>query len=161
MARPKKLVPSYQLHKSTGQARTYIDGRDFYLGPYGSDESRRRFGELIALRQSGLPLESKSVTEDDRGPSIAEVILAFMHHAETHYVKNGNRMTARTLQLGSNFKQNAATRRTNRYWRTQIVGRLSRRLIFRFHSRSLLRRHCHQDSANPKDDRQRGAFPLR
>ena len=82
MARPKQIVPSYQLHKSTGQARTYLDGRDYYLGPYGSDESLIRYGELIGRFSSGLvPIDplSKPKTDDevDKGPSVAEVILAF------------------------------------------------------------------------------------
>lgn len=48
MPRPKSLIPAYLLHKPTGQARVRINGKDFYLGPYGSDESRRKYGELIA-----------------------------------------------------------------------------------------------------------------
>ena len=94
MARPKLVAPSYQLHKSTGQARTYFDGRDYYLGPYGSDESCIRYGELIGRLSYGLvPIDplSKPKTDDEvnKGPSVAEVILAFTLHAETHYVKNG------------------------------------------------------------------------
>jgi hypothetical protein len=35
----KKRKPSYLLHKATGQARVRIDGKDEYLGEYGSLES--------------------------------------------------------------------------------------------------------------------------
>ena len=38
----KKKPPSYLLHKATGQARVRIDGRDHYLGEFGSDQSRIR-----------------------------------------------------------------------------------------------------------------------
>ena len=34
--RPRK-APSYRLHKPTGQAVVRIDGRDFYLGKYGTE----------------------------------------------------------------------------------------------------------------------------
>jgi integrase len=44
---PSKRKPSYLLHKPTGQARVRIDGKDLYLGPYGSAESRDRYDEII------------------------------------------------------------------------------------------------------------------
>ncbi len=53
MARKKSAVPSYLLHKPTGQARVRVDGRDYYLGPYGSEESRIKFGEIVAKIGSG------------------------------------------------------------------------------------------------------------
>ena len=39
-----RRAPKYLLHR----ARVQIDGRDHYLGPYGSDESKQRYDELIA-----------------------------------------------------------------------------------------------------------------
>jgi hypothetical protein len=39
-------VPKYRLHKTTGRAVVTIDGRDFYLGPYNSPESRAKYDEL-------------------------------------------------------------------------------------------------------------------
>ena len=44
---PSKRKPSYLLHKPTGQARVRIDGKDLYLGAYGSAESRDRYDEII------------------------------------------------------------------------------------------------------------------
>ena len=99
MARPKQALPSYQFHKSTGQARTYIDGRDYYLGEYGSDESRVRYGNLIARVASGqTPVDPMAMPkvgsptdkpEVDPGPSVDELCISFWRHAEQHYVKNG------------------------------------------------------------------------
>jgi hypothetical protein len=40
-------VPTYGLHKPTGQARCYVNGNTVYLGKYGSEESRIRFGEIV------------------------------------------------------------------------------------------------------------------
>ena len=84
-------IPTYGHHKASGQARCYVNGKSIYLGPYGSPDSRRKFGELIARIGSGIPLEKKSSSEKqpDLGPSIAEIILAFWKHAEQHYLKNG------------------------------------------------------------------------
>lgn len=48
-----KKTPAYLLHKPTGQARVRIDGKDHYLGPFNSPESRERYDELVTtwLRQ--------------------------------------------------------------------------------------------------------------
>ena len=95
----KKNLPSYLLHTPTGQARCRIDGRDHYLGDYGSDQSRVRYGQLIAKLAGGQLVDpiarSKSgstttpTTEADPGPFVGELCLTFLRHAETHYVKNG------------------------------------------------------------------------
>ena len=55
MKTPK--VPTYGLHKQTGQARCYIHGKSYYLGKYGTEESRIRFGELVAKIVSGQPID--------------------------------------------------------------------------------------------------------
>jgi len=39
-ARP---VRKYAQHKASGQARVTVNGKDHYLGPYGSPESGRRY----------------------------------------------------------------------------------------------------------------------
>lgn len=41
-------IPSYRPHRATGQARVTIDGRDHYLGAYGSDDSKARYKRLVA-----------------------------------------------------------------------------------------------------------------
>ena len=94
MGRPKLSLPTYRLHKPSGLARTAINGQEYYLGPYGSDESRRRYGELIARIASGMPVidpmaKPQPATVDDPGPSINEICLSFWEHAEKHYLKNG------------------------------------------------------------------------
>ena len=88
-------VPTYGLHKPTGQARCYVNGKTVYLGKYGSEESRIRFGEIVGKLVSGQIFDpiartkSGSTTCDDPGPSVAELCVVFLTHAETHYVKNG------------------------------------------------------------------------
>lgn len=44
---PVRRKPVYSLHKSSGQARVRIDGREVYLRVYGSPESLARYDELI------------------------------------------------------------------------------------------------------------------
>lgn len=48
MSRPKNPVPKYLLHKSSGQARVVIDGRDVYLGAHGSPASFAAYAKLVA-----------------------------------------------------------------------------------------------------------------
>jgi hypothetical protein len=46
----RSKVPSYRLHKPSGQARVIIGGEHLYLGPYGSAESREKYARLVAER---------------------------------------------------------------------------------------------------------------
>jgi hypothetical protein len=39
----RKPVPSYLNHAPSGRARVRIDGKDHYLGPYGSEESKAEY----------------------------------------------------------------------------------------------------------------------
>ena len=98
MARKPNVFPSYLLHKQSGQARVRINGRDYLLGPYGSDESRIAYGQLIAKLAGGVQIDPIADSKrgslprnesDDPGPSVGELCLVFLKHAETHYVKNG------------------------------------------------------------------------
>ncbi len=80
---PKKhSKPSYLLHKPTGQARVRIDGKDHYLGEYGSPDSRQKYDDLIAewfIKQgdvSGFTL------------NVSELSLLFMEYAAGYYQKN-------------------------------------------------------------------------
>ena len=97
MSRRKNVFPTYTLHRPTGQARVRIGGRDFYLGPFGSIESRQRYGELIARSSAGLPLDSNcgnattNGNDADSGLTVGELLLAFKRHAETYYTKNGKK----------------------------------------------------------------------
>lgn len=98
MARKPNVFPSYLLHKQSGQARVRINGRDYLLGPFGSDESRIEYGRLIANLGAGIPIDPIADSKrgrlprnesDDPGPSVGELCLVFLRHAETHYIKNG------------------------------------------------------------------------
>ena len=57
MARKPNAFPSYLHHKASGQARVRINGRDYLLGPYGSDQSRIRYGELVSKLAGGIPID--------------------------------------------------------------------------------------------------------
>jgi hypothetical protein len=98
MARKPNVFPSYLLHQPTGQARVRINGQDHYLGEYGSEESRIRYGELIAKLGGGVKIDPVADSKrgrlprnesHDPGPSVGELCLVFLRHAEGHYLKDG------------------------------------------------------------------------
>lgn len=78
----QKKVPAYTLHKSSGRARVRIDGRDIYLGLYGSEGSRVRYDEEIARwqRRQFRPL---------RHVAIGHLTIAYLQRCEEYYVKDG------------------------------------------------------------------------
>jgi hypothetical protein len=48
MPRVTKQNPSYRLHRATGQAVVTLSGKDHYLGPHASAESRAEYDRLLA-----------------------------------------------------------------------------------------------------------------
>lgn len=80
----EKNIPSYLLHKPSGQSRVRINGKDYYLGPFGSDASRRKYGELVAKHACGHLLDSLRPGNGSFGITINELVSAFRLHAEKH-----------------------------------------------------------------------------
>ena len=48
MPKLKKSLPKYRRHKASGQAVVTLNGRDFYLGPWGTRASRLEYDKLVA-----------------------------------------------------------------------------------------------------------------
>jgi hypothetical protein len=53
-------LPSFRLHKASGQAVVTLQGKDTYLGVYGSAESKARYSRLLAtwLERGQIPVPS-------------------------------------------------------------------------------------------------------
>ena len=97
--RRRKLLPSYRLHKPTGQAVVTLGGKDHYLGRHGTLESREAYDRLTAEwlargRQlarprpeavSPMPPAEPRPQNEAAGPTIHDLVLAFWWHAEKHY----------------------------------------------------------------------------
>ncbi|MDZ4851287.1 MAG: hypothetical protein SGI77_18515 [Pirellulaceae bacterium] len=84
------IVPSYRLHKASGQARTIINGKHVYLGKFNSAESRRKFARLLA--ESAQPATSEPELERSSMRNLfllSEVIVKYLEFAETNYVQDG------------------------------------------------------------------------
>ncbi len=86
MPRTKRnQLPSYRLHKQSGQAVVTLCGRDFYLGPHGTQVSRAEYDRLIAeylvsgRRLPGREVEAEAIT-------VNELLVAYARYAKSYYV---------------------------------------------------------------------------
>lgn len=81
--RSEKDGPSYRLHARSGQAIVTIAGRDYYLGEYGSKESKAKYHRLKAEY-----IASGSSTNFGVQPSeltITGLLAAYVKHAKEYY----------------------------------------------------------------------------
>jgi hypothetical protein len=92
MSPKSRRIPSYRLHKPSGQARVIIDRRHIYLGKYGSPESWEKYHRIIAERlngeaQTAMPVASGNAAS--LGLSVGEVMAAYWRFAMGYCRKNG------------------------------------------------------------------------
>lgn len=78
MARPKLSVPTYRLHKASGQACCYVGRERHYLGKFGSAESKQRFAELVTCHHSASTLADAKATPRPHLTLVAELLLRFV-----------------------------------------------------------------------------------
>ena len=94
MPKLKNRVPSYRLHKRSGLAVVTLDGKDHYLGQYGTPESREEYNRLIAQWLTHHRRRSSAQTSQGRKGddiTVSELLVAYWRFAETYYVKNGKK----------------------------------------------------------------------
>jgi len=83
-------VPSYRRHKASGQAGVTLNGREIYLGKWGTKASKAEYDRLI-----GQWLGSgRSLPHGDEGVTIAELALAYWRFAKRYYCKDGKPTSA-------------------------------------------------------------------
>ncbi len=88
MPKLTKKLPSYRLHKRSGQAIVNLSGTDHYLGPHGSAESKAAYDRLIS---KWLANGRKSIDLSEPKPEITvvEICAAYWRHCKGYYVKDG------------------------------------------------------------------------
>src|SRR6187455_2358411 len=85
----QKSVPSYRLHKARKCAVVTIGGRNHYLGPFGSAESKEKYARLIA-GCAGLAPGASGVKSNPLGRlTVTELCAVYLEWASTYYIKNG------------------------------------------------------------------------
>lgn len=92
MKRQTLKVPSYCRHKATGQAVVHLDGKDRYLGKYGSPESHEKYRRLLAERLvSGVAvgIPGNKTFGPSEAIAVVELIAAYWDFAKAYYLKDG------------------------------------------------------------------------
>jgi integrase len=97
MPRPRNSVPSYRLHRQSGQAVvTLPDGlggrRDVLLGKHGTPESRAEYLRVVAeWEAAGRRLPPRSAEGSAPGLTVNELALAYWKHAADYYCFDGRK----------------------------------------------------------------------
>src|SRR5262245_38676355 len=81
-------VPSYRRHYS-GQAIVTLQGRDYYLGKYGSLESKAKYDRLIAEYLARGRVAPARSDEELEAPTISELLVRYVKHVDSYYVQDG------------------------------------------------------------------------
>lgn len=86
-------IPTYRLHKASGQAVVVLDGRSIYLGVWQSPESRAKYEKVMAewLAQ-GRQFVPRADAADLATPTVittSELILRYYKYAESYYPPDG------------------------------------------------------------------------
>ena len=84
-------VPKYRRVKKQ-YARVTIDGRDIYLGKFGSHESLDKYAEVIAQwRGDDVDEVDSDSAVEPTACLVSELVLAYLEHAKTYYGDHGSR----------------------------------------------------------------------
>jgi integrase len=92
MSASPKAAPKYRHYKPKNLGVVRIDGRDHYLGKFGSPESYEKYHRLLAERFAHGTLASAvgRETEPQAEPlTITQLCARYYRHCETYYTKNG------------------------------------------------------------------------
>ncbi|TWT40140.1 tyrosine-type recombinase/integrase [Botrimarina hoheduenensis] len=94
MATPKPpRVPAYRLHKPSNRAYVRINGRFFYLGKYGSQESHDAYAAAVHDYLAGRPIAPSRRLPDPLPEAskltVRQLADRYIKHAEGYYLKNG------------------------------------------------------------------------
>ena len=85
-------IPKYRHYKPKDLAVVRIDGRDYYLGKYGTPESRERYHRLLAehaVKRSAAPGIEKTRDSVSQPLTVNKLVLAYFRHVKVYYLKNG------------------------------------------------------------------------
>ncbi len=91
MPRLTHKLPSYRLHRASGQAVITLTGRDYYLGAFNSPESRVAYDRLIQeflITSRSTDIGRSQASQDRRSVTINELISTYWDFALGYYVKN-------------------------------------------------------------------------
>lgn len=83
-------VPSYRIHKPSGQAVVRLDGRDFYLGVWQSEQSKAEYERIVGeWLANNRHLRSAKTQGDKPDLTVGELLSAYLDFAKTYYRRDG------------------------------------------------------------------------
>ena len=82
-----KRTPSYRLHRQSGRAVVTLNGRDIYLGKYGSAASKKKYKQLLAEWTAGGAKISHGL---ESRATIAMLAADYLTHCEEYYPDTSN-----------------------------------------------------------------------
>lgn len=82
MPRLVQKLPAYRRHKKSGNAVVTLGGKDFYLGPWKSAQSKAEYQRLTREFHAGSGVHQA----DAAGLTVTELAAAFVRHAKGYYV---------------------------------------------------------------------------
>ncbi len=91
----RSTIPSYRLHKQSGQAVVTLTDwvtrrrRDVLLGVHGSPASRGEYARVLAEWEGAARRLPAAEAEAPADLTVSEVALAFLNHADVHYSAEG------------------------------------------------------------------------
>ena len=80
-------TPKYRRHRASGQAVVTLNGKDHYLGPYGSKESRDAYDRLV--EEYLVRKRQPTVQADDL--TVTELAIRYWDFARDYYSKKSRR----------------------------------------------------------------------
>ena len=80
------FVPKYRKHRASGQAVVTLSGVDHYLGPHGTQTSKREYDRLIA---EWLQLGRQLPAPEDGSLTVIELAARYWKFAKNYYRKDG------------------------------------------------------------------------
>jgi len=81
-------VPSYRLHKSTGQAIVVIKRKFYYLGKFGTEESRRKYEKIIGEYLANGRKAPSEPTPAFRGLTVRAMLAGYLEYCRDYYHGN-------------------------------------------------------------------------
>ena len=84
-------APSYRLHKATGQARVTINGKTYYLGKHGTEESQQKYKQALADHWNPPGTAPKPVPrQSESSITVAHLAIEYAKHVKTKHGDDSN-----------------------------------------------------------------------
>jgi hypothetical protein len=89
MSQSAGRFPKLTRHKASGQGVVRLDGKDVDCGPFGTAECQTRYLRAVTAWSERGRLDATTAIERAGDITLNELLLGFLTHAVTHYVKGG------------------------------------------------------------------------